>query len=262
MLRGPGVTFWSPDSARLLVPVRAGPTYRGPRVDALVVAPGEDSLAVRAPTGRYVEPIGWLAPGRLGWMRWNADSLHPDVAVTGVRGGRVLASAPVRGRIPFGQWVGASAMPNGPSPAHVMSVSTATRQLLISNPGQQGNSALVASRPLSRDRTLACPVSWTDSYPVYPVVAAPASHLLSTGPRSYLVQVDPSLQQVGCSVWAYDALAGGEHHGLGGRLFGDRDSWLSWHWRQVAIGAATGLVVLAGYRLVLLRRRRKRRLTT
>jgi hypothetical protein len=259
VLRGPGVTFWSPDSVRLFVPVRPGPTYRGPRVDALVVSPGQDSLPVRAPAGHHVEPLGWLAPTLLGWMRWSGDESHPDVVITGIRGGRVLKSAPAPGRIPFGQWVGASAMPNGGSRAHVLSVSTATRDLLISDPGRIG--ALVASPRHTRDRTLACPFSWTDSYPVFPVVEAPGSHLLSNGPRSYLVQADPSLQPVSCSVWAYDALRGDAHPGLAGHVFGDRNDWLSWHWRDVVLVGTSGLVVL-GAALAWRHRRRGRRLPT
>ncbi len=256
-----GQMSWSPDSSRLFVPVRAGDLGARPGVDALLVEPGQESIRVHAPAGRRVEPLGWLSPRLLGWVRWSDDDVHPDFVITGITGGRVLEAAPVPRRIPIHTWVGASAMPNGVDLAHVLSVSTTTRQLLISNPGQAGNTALVASHAISNERTLGCPPSWTDGYPVIPDQAAFAGYLLWAGPGSYAIQVSPALRPVSCSVWAYDALRGGERHGLGGRMFDDGDSWLSWHWRQVAIGAAALLVALAGYLLLSRSRRRERRLT-
>jgi uncharacterized protein (TIGR03382 family) len=96
---------------------------------------------------------------------------------------------------------------------------------------------------------------------VVPDEQAPDGYLLWSGPHSYAIQVAPGLRPAGCSVWAYDAMRGGEHRGLGGHLFGDRDSWLSWHWRQLSTGAAGVVVVAVLGLVVLMRRRRETRLT-
>ena len=257
-----GPMYWSPDSSRLFVPVRPGKTYRGPGVEALVVTPDSGSAAVVAPGGSDVEPLGWLSPDRLGWLRWTHDELHPDVLITGVRGGRVLQSAPAPGRIPRNWFVNAVSLPSTSGLTQAIEVSTVTRQLLISWPGKAGDSMLVANRPIGDEQTLACPPSWGDSYPFVPYQPAPDGFLLWTGPRSYAVQVAPALGPVSCSVWAFDALRGGEHHGLGGHLFGERDTWLSWHWRQVGLGVAIGAFVLGVGLALWWRRRRGARLTT
>jgi hypothetical protein len=258
LLKGRGQTFWSPDSSRLLVPVRR--VDGGPRhVAALVVGPGPATTEVRAPAGRRVEPIGWLSPTRLGWLRWTSSPLRPDIVTTGARGGRVLSTAHSPTRIPRNQYVDASPVPGGDLPSHVLSVTTATRQILISNPGRRADSALVASRPVSPDRVVRCPASWTADFPVLPISGADDFFLLRSGNGSYAVQLDPSLLPAYCSVWATSALQGGPHEGIGGRLFGERVTWLSWHWRQVAVaGGALGVLVAAGGVLLLGRRRRRR----
>lgn len=253
-----GPTYWSPDSTRLLVPVRPGDLGGRPGIDALVVQPGHASVSVHAPAGADVEPMGWLSPTRLGWLRWTGDELHPDILVTGPRGGRVVRAAPAGARIPRTWFVNAAPLPSTDGLTQVVEVSTVARQLLISWPGKAADSRVVANRPITNDRTGACPPSWGDSYPFIPDDAAPAGFLLWTGPGSYDVQVAPGLRPAGCSTWAFDALRGGEHRGLGGRMFGDRDSWLSWHWRQVALGGAAGIVILVGGRFLTLRHRRRR----
>lgn len=251
--------FWSPDSTRLLVPVIRG-TGQGEPEAVLVGAQG-GTHPVAAPPGRRVVPIGWLTPRLIGWLRWEADPRHPDVVTTGPRGGRVLAAHPAPGRIPRGDFLNASLLPEG-NRSHVVSITTSERQILISNPGRpRGDTAIVASRANDRYRAELCPASWFEGYPALPVVAAPGHTLLWTGPNSYVVQADPALQPVYCSVWAYDALRGHAYGGVGGALFGENDTWLSWHWRQVAIGIAAGVVVVGGGAWLALRRRRERRLT-
>jgi hypothetical protein len=253
-----GQTFWSPDSHSLLVPVRQGQVVNGPDVRALLATPGEATQVVTAPRGRHVEPIGWLSSSTLGWLVWDRDDLHPSVVTTGPRGGKALSSHRAPGRIPRNQYVSASLMPSV-SGAPPMSVTTAARQLLISNAGRsRSDSGVVGSRPLAVRRQASCPASWTDSYPVLPATG-PGDHLLWTGPGSYVVQVDPALGPVHCSVWSYDALRGHAHAGLGGALFGERTDWLSWHWRQVGLGAAAVLVLLVGLAGTGLHRRRTRR---
>jgi hypothetical protein len=252
-----GPMSWSPDSSRLFVPVSPG-TYRGPRVDALLVASSTGAIPVSAPAGTDVEPLGWLSPTRLGWLSWTTDELHPRILITGARGGRVLRSSPAHARIPRNIFTNAVPRPSVDELAAAVEVSTATQQLLISAPGRNGG--LVAARAISNDRTLGCPPSWADAYPVVPDTTAPGGYLLWAGPHSYVIQVGPGLRDASCSVWAFDALRGKAYGGVGGWLFDDRDTWLSWHWRQVGLGlGACLLVAIAG--LVWWRRRRETRLT-
>jgi len=56
-----------------------------------------------------------------------------------------------------------------------------------------------------------------------------------------VVVADPSVT-FDCSMWAADALAGSEHPGLTGRVFGTDTGWATWRWREHAAG---GLLLLA-----------------
>jgi hypothetical protein len=173
----------------------------------------------------------------------------------------VLSASRSPVRISENAYVTASPLPSAHGLTVAVQVSTASRQLLVSNAGRPGDTGLVGSHAIPNDRTLGCRPSWSDSYPVVPYRGAPGDHLLWSGPGSYAVQVDPALGPVYCSVWSHDALRGHAHGGLGVALFGERTDWLSWHWRQVGLGAAAVAVLLVGGGGTWLRRRRTRRLS-
>ena len=58
-----------------------------------------------------------------------------------------------------------------------------------------------------------------------------------------MVVADPVASKAACSIWATDAIAGDEHRGFTGSVFGTSTSWWSWRWRQ--LGAGLLLIVAA-----------------
>ena len=96
-------------------------------------------------------------------------------------------------------------------------------------------------------------MSWGPTGPYVPVQTSRDAVLLAVD-GSPLVQAAPELQ-AGCSIWALDALSGTADRGIGARLFGRSDSWLSWHWWQIGLDA---LVLLAAAAAFVVGRRRRR----
>ena len=261
-------TFWSPDSQRLLVPVTPGDIRPPLHHVTAVVLHGLTLTTVTPPPGRHVVPVGWLSDRRLGWLRWHGSDFKPDLLLTSATGGRVLQSGPSPVSIPRDLVSATAWFPTGSRRAMGLLVTTMDRDFYLSSLGQRGDPAILGSRdphltspcrcwPTSHDRIPDCPVSWGVSQPWIAVKRTGDGAVLTARRSGHaLIQADPRLH-IRCSVWATSALDGSAHRGVGQWLFGSSDSWLSWHWREVAIGVSGGLMLL-GLPLVLAVRRRLR----
>lgn len=239
--------YWSPDSSRLLLPVQAGTVLRDNRnVAALVVPLGEAAQRVRRPRGisREWPPtqlVGWAGPDTIGWLRWDASD--PVLLVTRKDGTIVKTlhlDPPADGEI-----TRATLSPAGDGR---LAVNTAGHVLEYDADGR-----LVSETPHPTGALVFCPVSWGPTGPYVPVQTSRDAVLLAVD-GSPLVQAAPELQ-AGCSIWALDALSGTADRGIGARLFGRSDAWLSWHWWQIGLDA---LVLLAAAAAFVVGRRRRR----
>lgn len=229
--------FWSPHGDRVFVYGAFG----GPGYAALLVG-GDATAAVPAPEVRgehMAWPAGWTPTGDLVWLagEYDADSARWATVVvtttTGEEVRRVDLKLPDGIRL-AGQWAG-SVSPDG-------------QRLLVVNEGS-GDSPLfsLVDGNLVDEVTAQfpdCPMSWAGDRP------------RPTDARQPEIMVEPTFAAT-CEFWASDALAGSAHRGLGGRVFGDSNEWLSWHWQEVALGALT-VSTLAAALLVVLRKRRRR----
>jgi len=229
--QGQTPAFWSPVADRIFV--MGGRVDNGPG-RALVIARGGATRAVQAPRvrgERLAWPAGWTPSGGLVWLaadyRTDGGDVRWAYAVLTDTSGRVLTRVRLdvpRGLTDMGQWSG-SISPGG------------TRLAVV---GQDGKAPAVFSMEdgslitRSPDIESTCPVPWQADEPGDEVAVDPAFHAT-------------------CTTWAADALDGHRHRGLSGLAFGDRDTWIAWHWQAVL------LPVLVGAAIVLLFVRRRRR---
>lgn len=241
-------TFWSPDSARLLVPVRPERDSSGRIVVARLLRGVHNSPVVRPAPGAM--PVGWLSPTEIGWVgsrRTHGGRPPLLLFATSLHGGAPLRTVRLRADT-LGGTTTATLSPDG----HALSLTSTTYQYEFGPTG-----LLVGQEVLPAGAVLGCPVSWDSSQPWVPTGAgAPDDAVLVSQGSSVLIQADPRLR-AGCSVWAASALDGSAHRGLGGWLFGTSDSWLSWHWRQVALGSVVSLGALLAAGWLVVRRRRR-----
>ena len=241
-------TFWaaeqhpayvSPDGDQVLV--RGGRT-NGRDADGLLLSvdAGVRELFVAGP----VHAAGWLRDGRLAWLD-STDERRPAVIVTTDTGEAARRTRlAVDHRIELTQW-SARASPDGGYVA-------LTEKL--DGRGFVGRFSLRTGLEVDRSDVVAdavidnCPTSWRGEDLTVPTTTGDET-TFSTGvalvdPRSApVVLADPRLN-VGCSLWASQALDGDVHRGLSGRIFDDSQVWWSWWWRELAA------VVLIGFAIV------------
>lgn len=241
---GQAPSHWSPDGTRLLV---RGGGWEGPGADdvsGLVL--GTDGSLVEVERARSM-PIGWLDDDTIGWVATNREGVR--LVATDVTGRMErtmpLDLAPRAGR-DLNQWSGA--------------LSSDRRRLALVTEGFDGELVTFDTEDGSRrSRELVgavdtCSPAWAGDRPVFlNGFGSEGDVSLDTTDGERLIVVDPGLRAT-CVLVAGDALAGPRHEGLGVRLF--RDSWLSWHWREVGLGVVGALVLgAAGLALVRWRRR-------
>jgi hypothetical protein len=108
-----------------------------------------------------------------------------------------------------------------------------------------------------------CSLSWSSSDFYLPDDATQAdpSTILTRSDRQPIIVADPRLD-IDCSSWARSALDGPGHRTLGARLFGQQDTWLSWHWRELTSSVLLALAILLGTVLLVRRRMRLSRRST
>jgi hypothetical protein len=99
-----------------------------------------------------------------------------------------------------------------------------------------------------------CPVSWSDTGPRLAFDGSNVVAVRDDRDRP-MITVDPAFEAT-CGIWGSDALSGSKHEGVAGVLFDTSNGWLSWHWREVAVGIGVGGALLLD--AVVVRRRRKR----
>ncbi|GAB3777965.1 TolB-like translocation protein [Nocardioides ungokensis] len=256
LLRGQSPLFWSPDSSRLLAPVYAAKHNRQRGVDALVLDDRGATEVRRPRTREAVMPVGWVSDSSLAWLVWHETKGTVDAARVQVTDdhGRLQRTVRLdvgRGVGDLSQWAGV--------------VSPDGRTLALGATAQEHRTAvhfydlttgrLRSTMPGVPDAAGVCLPSWGDGTLQVPTENSLRDTVLRSINGSTTILADPRLG-AGCSLWATDALDGPAHAGLGGTIFGDSTSWLSWHWREIAAGAAGGLALLG--LLVGLRRLRRR----
>ncbi|GAW50719.1 MULTISPECIES: hypothetical protein [unclassified Nocardioides] len=228
---------WSPDGSRLLV--RASAWADGSTVTALLL--GIDGSIEELRRRGY--PVGWLDDDSLAWLMTGDDraSLRStDLAGSVERS--VPLDLPSRRHYFWSQWSG-TVSPDGDLLA------------VVTDPTSAGAVTTVSTTDGSRVRVEnvgapdSCSTSWVGDRVAFFQTDFGGYSSLDTTTGRQLIRFDPAFG-AGCVLAAADALAGEQHRSVGERLFGD--GWLSWHWREVALGVLGGLVlvavVLAGFR--------------
>lgn len=102
-----------------------------------------------------------------------------------------------------------------------------------------------------------CSPSWTSSELYLPTMsmhddAAGAAAILVNADGEATINADPRLNIV-CATWSRSALEGDSHESWGSRIFGQDNTWPSWHWRELSLSVLRGIGLIAG--AVLTRRR-------
>lgn len=242
--------FWSPDGTAALLQIGSLPYNTAGPVAGIAHTDG--TLQVIDPKAGLPErsyPIGWLDNHTIGLAaigHGHSAIVALDVDTDRVVGRAALTPNP-RG---WSQWT-ASLSPDGSQVMTFDDPGDGTTDAPIRfhyalTGGPAG--ALRVSMPDPGHDSL-CPPSWssTEAY-----VAVDDTGLVRVNGGT-VIAADPRLG-VRCSVWARSALDGGPHQGIGGRIFGTRSTWLSWHWRELSIGV---LIASTAGGLVVWRRRRR-----
>ena len=239
---GSDATFWiAPQQPAHLSPggdqvLLQGGRADGRNADALVLSEdgGVRELFVAGP----VFPAGWLPDGRIAWLAQPDGFLEPtrspEIVVTtdtGVEEGR--ARLHLTRPMDLSQW-SMRISPDGTSIALAEDAGPARTVAIVPS----GDWREQDRWDVAADTVLGgCLTSWRDEQPMVSTTTGLAPPDPSEAP---VLAADPRLQ-VGCSVWAQQAIDGDAHQGLSGDLFDTSDSWWAWRWREVA--AAILLVV-------------------
>ncbi len=180
-------------------------------------------------------PVGWAPDGRLAWL---VTPRHPWVGRTP----KLLATTDTGAEIgrlklhlsqPMGvdQW-SARLSPDG----GFMTLAAAEegRSVLAQVSLADGQEVERHDVPTLGD----CLPTWQGDE----TLTTTPDHVLADVDGDAVVVADPSFEG-SCSIWATDAIAGDEHRGFTGSVFGTSTSWWSWRWRQ--LGAGLLLIVAA-----------------
>jgi hypothetical protein len=237
----PDVSSGSGDSDATFFVSGQQPAYVSPSGDAVLVRGGrlderrnDDGLLIDSDGVHelFVKgvgwPAGWAPDGRLAWLITPSFPIHtrtPDVLATTVTGKevgrrRLTLSRPMS----FDQWT-ARLSPYGDFLSLVSPDSGHSTLVRVS---------LADGQEVGRDSVPElniCQPSWRGDQALLPT----DDDALAEPSGAGVVVADPSLA-VDCSIWATRALAGNEHHGVTGTVFGTSTSWLSWRWREVTAG--------------------------
>ncbi len=178
-------------------------------------------------------PAGWAPDGRLAWLvapRTGVTRAPEIVATTdtGEEVGRLKLH--LTQPMGFDEW-SARLSPDG--------------ELMTLAAEEEGRSvlavvSLVDGREIERHTVPTfsiCQPTWRGDE----VLTPGPDQLLIDADRDAVVAADPSLE-ADCSIWATGAIAGDEHGGFTGSVFGTSASWWSWRWRQLGAGL---LLILA-----------------
>jgi hypothetical protein len=217
--------FISPDGDQVLV--RGGRSDDSRSTDGMLIdADGVSQIYVRG----IGWPAGWSDDGRLTWVVTPSVMEPTDSVevVTTTDTGEELDRREVelRHRMTLTQW-SPLLSPDG------------SRMVLVGESGGWVTVSLSRGQQAAAGGTTGvhgCQPSWRDDELLFTADGA-----LRDRQNHAVVVADPSLELT-CSVWAADALAGGEHQGLTGRVFGTDTAWPTWRWRELAAG---GLMLLA-----------------
>lgn len=235
--------FLSPDGERVLV---QGGRTEGPDADGLVVSveAGVKELFISGP----MFPAGWFPDGRIAWLTvpdGSEDSTRSPELVTTTDTGKELGRLRLELSRPLhvSQW-SPSLSPDG------------DLLVLTSHPPRGGGSLVsvsmrtgreVARVPLPDEWVASCLPTFRDDEVLIPTFSgeeftAANGVVLADPDGDPVVLADPRIHG-GCSVWAARAIAGDEHLGFSGRVFGTSETWWMWRWRELA---AALLLFVAG----------------
>lgn len=255
---GQSPTFWSPDGVALLLRVGlTDPDSPEPEPAAAILSTDGTLVTVPQPAGAgAAHPIGWVDAHHVALAASESDQANVRTWIVDIRSGQVVRSFTLEdggGDTRTDQWLG-SLSPDGNELATAAIGDHGIR--LYSTRGPVSGD-LVTELPTIATTADACQPSWSSSelyVPTYPTPDGNAS-ILARANGEVTIVADPRLD-IACSTWARTALDGQVHVSLGARLFGQQNTWLSWHWR-VATGSAL-LAIALSLGIVLLVRRRAR----
>jgi len=246
--------FVSPDGEQVLV---HGARAIGPGADALVLDADGDvkELFVKGPA----YPAGWLPDGRIAWLGlpdgYVEPTRAPEIIVTTDTGEELgRAALELTEPMELSQWSASVSRDAG---------FMALTQEVDGLQGVVVRVALPSGRQVERSDVIpdamlgSCQASWRGEQALVPTATGDESTELSglalvDSGVAAVVLADPRLQ-VGCSMWATEALEGDVERGLSGRVFGTSQTWWSWRWREVT---AAVLLVIGAVGLAWPRRRR------
>lgn len=251
-------SFWSPDGTAVLLRIGLNdPDDPEPDPAAGVARTDGTFTAIPQPPGaRAAHPVGWVDEHHVVLLaRPYARPAHARVWVIDVRSGRVVRDFTLEDAQSLGetsQWSG-SISPDGNELA--VRVGTEADGVRFYAMGGPLAGEILTELPGVAHAAEACQPSWSssDHYVAADTTGDGSSAILVRANGGVTVVADPRLDIV-CSTWARTALDGPAHQGWGTRLFGHQDSWVSWHWRELAATVLLACPLLVG--AVLLARRR------
>ena len=248
-------TFWSPDGAGLLLKLgTTDPDDPLSDVTAAVLSP--DGTLVTIPQPDDAEgafPIGWVDDEHIALAFEDSDPANVRVWIIDVGSGEVVRDFTLEDGVRFtSQWFG-SISPDGTELATEAGKGKGFRLYSMRGPT---SGDLVTKLPTIAAAPETCGPSWSSSDLYAPTYATPDGNasILTRADGGATIVADPRLD-VQCSTWARSALDGPAHVSLGARFFGQQNTWLSWHWREVVSLPLLAVALWLGIGLV---RRRTR----
>ncbi|KAA1420958.1 hypothetical protein F0U44_01035 [Nocardioides humilatus] len=251
-------SYWSPDGSAVLVNIGAMDPDEDPEPTAAVLGVDGSFSAITTPdtAGSSSFPLGWIDDRHIAVIGQSDTTNDLRVYVVDIRTTFPVREVRLLSKVDYSrvsQWFGTIS-----TDGEVLATVSDRRIRYYSLQGpRQGR--LRGSMTTPATFAGSCPLTWTGTDLYVPTATdrdTGASAILTRANGGTPILADPRLD-ISCSFWARTALEGPEHRGIGGRLFGTSESWLSWHWREVTISNVLGALLLTCGLVLTIRRRRR-----